>query len=197
MVLDLGHNTQPQGIPTITLRKLGRERLGLHSQSLRQRHLRTEEHGYQHKKPRNGFSSRHRDRHRPGPKIRNTDSDTSGRREKLAWQWWKPGHDYSQRDGVDSGTILRAMRRYFFLTNRGTYSTGRHPSPHPGTRSDPFRAGQRFNAMGSAAQVRPAKSIVAVDFDLSRTPNSNSLDYQLPRTSRCLLGFFPFRIASG
>jgi hypothetical protein len=131
MVLDLGHDTQPQGFPTITLRKLGRERLGLHSQSLRQWNIRNEEHGYQHKKPRNGFNSRHRDRHRHGPKIRNTDSDTPGWRERFAWQWWKPGHDYSQRDGVDSGTIISHDD---LSTNGGTHSMGRHPSLRPGIR---------------------------------------------------------------
>lgn len=69
MVAYLNYNTQPQSVLTVTVSQLGRLRLGLHGKSLRQWHVRNEEHELEA----NGFWNRYRDSHRHGQEVRYTD----------------------------------------------------------------------------------------------------------------------------
>lgn len=125
MVANLNYDPQLEGFPTITVRQLGRSRLGLHCQGIWKRHFRNEEHGLFFKTY--GFDNRHGgwrgDRH--GQKVRCASPDSASWRKEFSRKRWKSGHDHSKGHDLDGGAIVRAVNKRFIPTNRGTYATSR------------------------------------------------------------------------
>lgn len=111
MVAHFDHDPKLEGLPTITVRQLGRNQLGIHKASLRQRNIRNEEHEFFHES--HGFRTRHRDSprrcHGHGQKIRRRRHNTTHWREELPRQWFQPRHDYSQGYNMDGGTIVKTQ----------------------------------------------------------------------------------------